>query len=88
VASRCYYGCVVFVKSILVGLILLIAVEILLLLCTVAPLIALMSRGTISGIGINVSLARSSPLIWILAVFAFSLGFHWEYRRLKLRQAK
>jgi len=77
----------IFVKSILAGLVSLIAVGILLLISMVVTLIPLTSPGTTVGIDI-VSMARSSPLIWILAVLAFSLGFHWKYRRLKLRQAK
>lgn len=84
-ALGCYHGCMVFAKSILAGLSSLIAVEILLLLtvsvATITP------PGTQVGIDI-VSFARSSPLIWILAVLAFALGFHWENRLLKLRQAK
>jgi hypothetical protein len=77
-----------FVKSMLSGLLSLIAVEILLLV-TVAITFALSIRtpkGAAIGIDV-VSFAKSSPLIWILAVLAFALGFHWKYRRLKLRQA-
>jgi hypothetical protein len=76
-----------FVKSILVGLLSLIVGAILLLLIIVVSLTARTSPGTTVGIDIA-SFARSSPLIWIFSVLVFSLGFHWEYRRLKLRQAK
>jgi hypothetical protein len=77
----------VLVKSILAGLFSLIAVEILLLVGIVVTLMPRAAPGTAVGIDI-VSLPRASPLIWILAVLAFALGFHWEYRRLKSRQAK
>jgi hypothetical protein len=77
----------ILVKSVLAGLFLLIGVGILLLLSTVITLTALTSRGTTVGIDV-VSVARSSPLIWILAVLTFALGFHWKCRRLKVRQAK
>ena len=87
VGLGCYYGCMVFVKSILVGLFSLIAGGILLLLIIVFSLTARTSPGTTVGIDI-VSVARHSPLIWIFAVLVFSLGFHWEYPRLKSRQAK
>jgi hypothetical protein len=30
---------------------------------------------------------RSSPVLWILAVLMFLLGFAWEYRRVAARQA-
>ena len=65
----------------------MIAVGIVLLFSTGLILNILAPPGTSVGIDI-VSVARHSPLVWILAVFAFSLGFYWEYRRLKLRQAK
>jgi hypothetical protein len=77
----------VFVRSILAGFISSMLVGILLLLGMVVALIPLSAPGTTVGIDI-VSVVRHSPLIWILAVLAFSLGFHWEYRRLKSRQAK
>jgi len=77
------------VKSLLFGLLSIIAVEILLLV-TIAIILALgiqTSAGR-TAVGIDVvSLAKSSPLIWILTVLAFALGVHWEHRRLKLRQA-
>ena len=74
-----------FLKSTLVGLSSLIAGGILLLLIMVASLTARTSPGTMVGIDV-VSVARSSPLIWAFAVLVFSLGLHWEYRRLRLRQ--
>jgi uncharacterized protein (DUF58 family) len=77
----------VLVKSILAGLFSLIAGAMLLLLIIVASLTARTSPETTVGIDI-VSVTRHSPLIWIFAVLVFSLGFHWEYRRLKLRPAK
>ena len=85
VGLRCYHGCMVFVKSTLAGLLCLIAVEALLLLTT--GVATTTPPGT--GVGIDVvSLPRASPLYWMLAALAFLLGFHWEYRRLKLRQGK
>jgi hypothetical protein len=75
----------VFAKSVLAGLLCLIAVEMLLLLTL--GVIAMPPPGTQVGIDID-SLPRVTPPFWILAVLAFSLGFHWEYRRLKILQAK
>jgi len=79
----------ILVKSALFGLLSLVAVEILLLVTvgTVATVSIQTSEETAVGIDI-VSFARSSPLIWILAALAFAHGFHWKYRRLKLRQAR
>jgi uncharacterized BrkB/YihY/UPF0761 family membrane protein len=77
----------VFVKSILAGLFSLIGVGILLLFGAGLILNILAPPGTTVGIDI-VSVARHSPLFWILAVLAFALGFDWEYRRLKSRPAK
>jgi hypothetical protein len=77
------------VKSLLFGMLSLIAVGILPLV-TIATILTLgiqTSAGR-TAIGIDVvSFAKSSPLVWILTVLAFALGFHWEHRRLKLRQA-
>ena len=86
-------GCIIssmsFVKSILCGWLSLIAVEILLLLALGIALILGVhpSKGTTVGIDI-VSFAKNSPLTWVSAVLAFGLGFRWEHRRLKLRQAR
>ncbi|MGC9996043.1 MAG: hypothetical protein ABSE79_12025 [Terriglobia bacterium] len=33
-----------------------------------------------------ISMARSSPSVWIIAVTIFGLGFYLQYRRLKARQ--
>lgn len=33
-----------------------------------------------------ISMARSSPSVWIIAVLVFGLGFYLQYRRLKARQ--
>ena len=77
----------IFAKSILAGLLSLIAVGVLLLFSMGVVLSIQAPPGTCVGIDIVV-VARHSPLLWILAVLAFSLGFHWESRRLKTRQAK
>ena len=77
----------IYLKSTLVALFSLIAGGILLLLVMLASLTPWMRDGATVGIDI-VSVARSSPLIWIFAVLVFLLGFHWEFRRLRLRQAK
>ena len=85
---RVYHGSMNFVKGILYGLLSFIAVEILLFVAIVITFTVGIQRptGTVVGIDI-VSFTKSSPLTWILAVLAFALGFHWKYRRLRLRQA-
>jgi hypothetical protein len=75
----------IFVKSTLAGLLSLIAVEMLLLLTL--GVTAMLPPGTHVGTDI-VLLPRAFSLFWILAVLAFLLGFHCEYRRAKTRQAK
>jgi len=77
----------IYLKSTLVALFSLIAGGILLLLVMLASLTPWMRDGATVGIDV-VSVTRHSLLIWIFAVLAFSLGFHWEFRRLRLRQAK
>jgi hypothetical protein len=76
----------ILVKSTLFGVLSLIWVEILLLTTTFTRSIE-SSQGTAAVVS-YVSFAISSPLIWILAVLTFALGFQWKYRRLKLRQAR
>jgi len=78
---------VTYLKSALVALFSLIAGGILLLLIMLASLTPWMRTGATVGLDV-VSVARSSPLIWAFVVLVFSLGFHWEFRRLRLRQAK
>jgi len=82
-----YYGFVICLKSMLTGLSSLIALGILFLF--VIGIIGNIQAPPGTQVGFDsVSVVRSSPLVWILAILAFTLGFYWKYRRLKLRQAK
>jgi hypothetical protein len=36
----------------------------------------------------SISIAKSSPLLWILAAVIFCAAFLWEYGRAKRRQSK
>ena len=77
------------IKSLLFGLLSLIAVEILLLVTVVITLTLSIQTSKGAQVGIDVvSFAKSSPLVWILPVLALALGFHWENRRIKLQQAR
>jgi len=35
-----------------------------------------------------ISVVRNSPVVWALEALFFALGFHWEFRRARVRQSK
>ena len=75
-------------KSILVGLCLTLAAAFLLLLGAIVALAIIPHpEGTAFAID-PISVAKSSPLLWVLAVLVFSFGFFSEYRRAKRRQSE
>jgi hypothetical protein len=79
---------VILAKSILVGLCSTFAAAFLLLLGAIVALAIIPHpEGTAFAID-PISVAKSSPLLWILAVLVFSVAFSWEYRRAKRRQSK
>ena len=84
----CYHSSMVLLKSILAGLVFLVGAAILLLLGTIVYFTAVLAPEPGTTVAFDpVSIAKSSPLIWMLAVLVFLLGFSWEYRRVKARQA-
>lgn len=82
----------IFVKSILAGLISLIVAAFLLIIGLLIAGTLIVPRGTAIGIDVGSLMLRSSPQY--LAeyrggpIIVFSLGFFWEYKRVKSRQAK
>jgi ABC-type Na+ efflux pump permease subunit len=78
----------VLLKSILAGLVFLAGAAILLLLGTIVYFATVLAPEAGTAIAFDpVSIAKSSPLLWVLAVLVFLLGFSWECRRAKARQA-
>jgi len=77
---------VIFVKSILAGLLSLILAAILYLVVLFTRL-PKSEAGTEIGID-PVSMFKSSPLFGITAMIVFVLGFYWEYRRVRSREPK
>ena len=72
----------ILVKSILAGLVALILTAIVLLVGAVVVLMVRFKPRHGQTIGIDpVGIVVSFPLLWIIAVIAFALGFYWEYRR-------
>jgi hypothetical protein len=79
---------VILVKSILVGVCSTLAAVFLLLLGAIVALAIIPHpEGTAFAID-PISVVKSSPLLWILAVVVFSVAFSWEYMRAKHRQSK
>jgi hypothetical protein len=78
----------ILLKSILAGLISVIVAAIVLPVGIGYYLTWRLQRekpGQAITIGFDPVAAARSPVIWILAAVFFSLGFYWEYRRLKGR---
>jgi len=76
----------IYVKSVLVGLLALIAIPILLIGILIFGLVTYTLIHPTRGEGSTgwdlVSLARSNPIVWFVPVLIFLSGFLWEYRRL------
>jgi hypothetical protein len=74
----------ILVKSILTGLAALVLTAILMLVGWMVRVSMVMRkpRDRTVTIGIDpVSVFKSSPGLWIIAMIVFALGFYWEYRR-------
>jgi hypothetical protein len=78
---------VIYVKSILAGLLALIAVPVCLLaIIVVGMVIYVMVHHPTPGEGSigwdPISLVHTNPRLWAVPIFIFSIGCIWEYRRL------
>jgi len=83
-----YYSSMIFLKCILAVLCFLFWFPILLFLGDMVFLTIFLAPGKGEAVGIDpVSMVRSSPILWVLALLFFLLGFSWEYRRVRSRQA-
>jgi uncharacterized BrkB/YihY/UPF0761 family membrane protein len=76
----------IYVKSILVGLLALIAVPVCLLVIVVVGIVIYSVVHPTPGEGAIgwdlISLIRMNPMLWSVPVSIFLAGFIWEYRRL------
>ena len=71
-----------YLKCIFAGLCFLVVSAILLVLGTIAFFAIFVHAPKGQSIGFDpVSIVKSFPILWILAVLFFSLGFMWEYMR-------
>ena len=78
----------ILVKSLLVGLVAAFLAEIFLLVGGIVA-IAVLSHPGVETVAIDpISVFKSSPALWALALVAFALGFLWEYTRAKRRLTK
>jgi len=76
---------VILAKSILAGLLSLVLVVILVVVVLV---VRLAKPGPGTEIAIDPVSIFNSPLFGITAIIVFALGFYWEYRRLRSREAR
>jgi uncharacterized BrkB/YihY/UPF0761 family membrane protein len=76
----------IYVKSVLAGLLALIVVPICVLVILVAAIVIYNLVHPASGEGSigwdPISLWRANPIVWFIPVLIFLMGFIWEYRRL------
>jgi uncharacterized BrkB/YihY/UPF0761 family membrane protein len=76
----------IYVKSILAGLLALIVVPVCLLVIVVVGTVIYAVVHPTPGEGAigwdPISLWRASPIVWFIPVLIFFMGFIWEYRRL------
>ena len=76
----------ILVKSFLVGVVAVTLAAILSLVFLVVRISLFAAPGAGSTVGIDpVSIVRSQPWTWTVGLAAFSLGFYWEYRRIRSR---
>jgi len=78
----------ILLKSILAGLIAVIVAAIILPVGIGYYLTWKLQRdkpGQAVTVGFDPVSAAKSPVVWLIAVVVFSLGFYWKYRRLKAR---
>jgi uncharacterized BrkB/YihY/UPF0761 family membrane protein len=76
----------IYVKSILAGLLALVVIPVcLLVMVVVGMMIYTLAHSTLGEGSIGwdpISLIRMNPIFWPVPVFIFFTGFIWEYRRL------
>ena len=76
----------IYVKSLLVGLLAVLGATFLLLVAAVAGIVAYNAIHPPSGeeqIGWDpISLTRQNPIVWLIVALIFCAGFFWEYKRL------
>jgi uncharacterized membrane protein YjgN (DUF898 family) len=79
----------VYLKSIVAGLLALIVVPVCLLVIMVVGMVIYAVVHPTAGEGSigwdPISLARMSPMLWSIPVVVFFTGFMWEYRRIAKR---
>jgi hypothetical protein len=76
----------IYVKSILAGLLALIVLPVCLLVIVVVGMVIYAAVHPTSGEGSigwdPISLVRMNPMLWSIPVIVFFMGFMWEYRRI------
>jgi hypothetical protein len=73
----------VYIKSIIAGVLALLLVAALMALMATIVLVAVSVSGLVSGLGIDmVRWHLGSPFFWLPAIAIFIAGFLWKYRRL------
>jgi hypothetical protein len=71
----------IYIKSILVGVVALFATTIMYLVILITALLRLHPPPPGAKVGFNLLSILDRPSFWLVMLLAFALGFHWEFRR-------
>jgi hypothetical protein len=72
----------IYIKSVLVGIVLVLAVTIAYLIAAPFILLLLYPPPPHTEVGFDVHALLARPLFLLIALASFALGFYWEFRRL------
>jgi len=72
----------ILIKSIFAGLVLLIVTAVFSLVAAIIAFTVFVERQEGTAVGIDpISVMRNAPILWVVGLVVFLLGFFWEFRR-------
>ena len=71
----------IYIKSIVVGIVTLFAGTIVYVVCLTFILLRRYSPPPGAEVALDLSAVVSRPSFWLIAAAAFAIGFYWEFRR-------
>lgn len=74
----------IILKSLAAGLLAVLAVAMVITVLAIVALLVLSARNRVEDtvIGWDPVAFGRAPLLWIIVLLAFAIGFYWQYRRL------
>jgi H+/Cl- antiporter ClcA len=71
----------IYIKSILVGVVALFAITIVYVVILISVLLRLHPPPLGAKVGFDLLSILDRPSFWLVILLAFALGFYWQYRR-------